>query len=27
VEEGSLVNVEITDATSHHLKGVLIACA
>jgi len=27
VEEGSLVNVEITDGTSHHLKGVLIACA
>ncbi len=27
VEEGSLVRVEITEATSHHLKGVLIACA
>ncbi|MFI5340342.1 MAG: tRNA (N6-isopentenyl adenosine(37)-C2)-methylthiotransferase MiaB [Candidatus Methylomirabilales bacterium] len=27
VEEGSLLDVEITDATSHHLKGVLIACA
>ena len=27
VEEGSLLKVEITDATSHHLKGVLIACA
>ncbi len=25
VEEGQLVNVEITDGTSHHLKGVLIA--
>lgn len=25
VEEGQLVNVEITEATSHHLKGVLIA--
>ncbi len=25
VEEGHLVNVEITEATSHHLKGVLIA--
>jgi len=27
VEEGSLLKVEITDATSHHLKGVLIASA
>jgi len=27
VEEGSLVTVEITDATSHHLKGLLIARA
>jgi tRNA-2-methylthio-N6-dimethylallyladenosine synthase len=27
VEEGSLRKVEIIDATSHHLKGVLIACA
>ena len=26
VKEGSLVMVKITDATSHHLKGVLIAC-
>jgi tRNA-2-methylthio-N6-dimethylallyladenosine synthase len=25
VEEGNLVTVEITEATSHHLKGVLIA--
>ncbi len=25
VEEGQLVDVEITDGTSHHLKGVLIA--
>lgn len=25
LEEGQLVNVEITEATSHHLKGVLIA--
>jgi tRNA-2-methylthio-N6-dimethylallyladenosine synthase len=25
--EGSLIKVEITDATSHHLKGVLIAFA
>ncbi len=24
VEEGSLANVQITDATSHHVKGVLI---
>jgi tRNA-2-methylthio-N6-dimethylallyladenosine synthase len=27
VEEGSLLKVETTDATSHHLKGVLIASA
>ncbi len=26
VREGSLVKVQIKDATSHHLKGVLIAC-
>ena len=26
VGEGELLKVEITDATSHHLKGVLIAC-
>jgi tRNA-2-methylthio-N6-dimethylallyladenosine synthase len=25
VEEGNMVSVEITEATSHHLKGVLIA--
>jgi tRNA-2-methylthio-N6-dimethylallyladenosine synthase len=25
VEEGTMVSVEITEATSHHLKGVLIA--
>jgi tRNA-2-methylthio-N6-dimethylallyladenosine synthase len=25
VTEGSLVNVQISDATSHHLKGVLTA--
>jgi tRNA-2-methylthio-N6-dimethylallyladenosine synthase len=25
VEEGSMAHVEITEATSHHLKGVLIA--
>ena len=25
VEEGRLINVQITDATAHHLKGVLIA--
>ena len=25
VEEGALAKVEITEATSHHLKGVLIA--
>lgn len=26
VKEGSLAQVQIVDATSHHLKGVLIAC-
>jgi tRNA A37 methylthiotransferase MiaB len=25
VQEGSLLTVQITEATSHHLKGLLIA--